>query len=395
MSQMGSNVPTPQIEIVGSGPVALAAALATHQSGQKTMLRARVWQARTDDALFDARVYALNAASRALLVQLGVWSRLPAERVCAVREMRVWSAPKQSPMTFDAHDAHTDALAWIVEHNELMRALTHAVAESAITQASPEATPLVAPKSGALLLADGIDSALAQRFGLSTTFTEYDHTAMVCTIALAASHPRGQAWQMFSPAAFPHSVLACLPLPQGQACIVWSAANDEHRAQRCRFVQSHQRCIFNRCVVRRDHLCAPTRAAEIAPTRHDYEWSRGAHRRCSPRDTPDGGAGAQFRIGRCRDVDGRLARRLRCRTSAEIGGVRAGATNVHARSPSLDRRAFAQLLRCVADGERAAAWRVCRRASVFAAESDIAAASIWCSCDQSAVNSNSHFKQDF
>jgi ubiquinone biosynthesis UbiH/UbiF/VisC/COQ6 family hydroxylase len=230
MSQMGSNVPTPQIEIVGSGPVALAAALATHQSGQKTMLRARVWQARTDDALFDARVYALNAASRALLVQLGVWSRLPAERVCAVREMRVWSAPKQSPMTFDAHDAHTDALAWIVEHNELMRALTQAVAASGIQQLSPDTATLVAPTSGALLLADGVDSALARRFGLSTTLTEYGHTAMVCTIALAASHPRGQAWQMFSPAAFPHSVLACLPLPQGQACIVWSAANDEHRA---------------------------------------------------------------------------------------------------------------------------------------------------------------------
>jgi 2-polyprenyl-6-methoxyphenol hydroxylase-like FAD-dependent oxidoreductase len=38
--------------------------------------------------------------------------------------------------------------------------------------------------------------------------------------------------QVFSPSTYPRSVIACLPLPQGEACIVWSAANNEHNALR-------------------------------------------------------------------------------------------------------------------------------------------------------------------
>jgi 2-polyprenyl-6-methoxyphenol hydroxylase-like FAD-dependent oxidoreductase len=225
-----SGEPNPtRITVVGSGPVALACALAAQKQGCSTTLRWQGWQPRADAARFDARVVALNAASRALLTDLGAWSRLRAERVSAVQSMRVWSAPGRAAMRFDALWSRCEALAWIVEHNELMQALLSALRDTTVAVEFVAAPPIVVPSEGLLLLADGAHSELAQRFGLSTRVTDYSHTAMVFTIARGSLHGKPEALQVFSPAANPASVIACLPLPEGEACIVWSAAKEDHR----------------------------------------------------------------------------------------------------------------------------------------------------------------------
>ncbi len=91
--------------------------------------------------IWDRRVYAISPSSRRFLERLRVWPHLDHQRVAAVYDMRVFaSAAALTSLHFSAYEAATDALAWIVEHRELARALNAAIAyQHAVTQIAADA----------------------------------------------------------------------------------------------------------------------------------------------------------------------------------------------------------------------------------------------------------------
>jgi 2-polyprenylphenol 6-hydroxylase len=214
------------VVIAGRGVVAQAAALALAQADLRVALvgaEPRPPTPQMQAAPFDHRVFALNAASRALLDSVRVWGALPPERVQPVERMNVLAGAE--PLFFDAYSAACPALAWIVEARELQRALTTAVAfqsritvfnETIISVAQQASVTLSTKKIISAKLGLLADPALAREHAaqaFSWNDVDYACSALVGTVRTELPH-RGAAWQWFEKAAdAPAGVLALLPLP--------------------------------------------------------------------------------------------------------------------------------------------------------------------------------------
>ena len=115
---------TVDVCIRGSGAVGLALALALARQGLRVGLTGAAPVApgahdRTDDRTdvrTDVRTYALNAASRALLVELKVWAALPADAVTPVDDMHIEGdaagRAAGGSLDFSAWSQGSEALAW-------------------------------------------------------------------------------------------------------------------------------------------------------------------------------------------------------------------------------------------------------------------------------------------
>ncbi len=229
------------VAVVGSGVVGLAATAGLALAGHHVTLvrREPAPPARGSDPAWDERVYAVSPASRALLEALGAWQRLDHARVAPVYDMRVYSA---SELHFGAYETGIEALAWIIEQDNIAQALEEAVRDAgSVTQLVAEVTgaDLVTDFCSATLVlgsderlqarlvvaADGADSPLRTMAGIGFEEQVYPQRALVAHLATEHSH-RDCAYQWFGD----HGILALLPLPpagpgagQGRCSVVWSA----------------------------------------------------------------------------------------------------------------------------------------------------------------------------
>ena len=86
----------------------------------------------------DIRAYALNAASVALLTELQVWDRLPADARTPVYDMRIEGDARGAALTFSAWQQRVGELAWIVDAAALLAELAAAVREAPRVQVTRE-----------------------------------------------------------------------------------------------------------------------------------------------------------------------------------------------------------------------------------------------------------------
>lgn len=189
------------------------------------------------EGYFDPRVVALNAATQALLTDLGVWPSL--SRLCAYQRMQVWDGEGSGQIDFTAQESGDQQLGWIVENDHVLSQLHHRLLQHPrlswqrdtvvglergqehwqITTASGAVlqTPLV-------LAADGARSPLRELAGIRVRQWSYGQTAIVCRVVSARPHEY-TAYQRFSH----QGPLAFLPLfpAHGRDCsIVWSLQNE-------------------------------------------------------------------------------------------------------------------------------------------------------------------------
>jgi len=247
------------VAVVGRGAVGLATALALSRAGLRATLIGAPPAAEAGDEAdpWDLRVFALSAATRALLESIGVWHALDAARVAPVYDMRVFPAfgSDRDALHFSAYEARVEALAWIVEQRNLLRALGQAVRFAglpivderfdgvdadprALPQASgsvPESTIPLRLEGGRrlsarlLVGADGAASRVRESAGLAWSVSDYPQRALVAHFDTERPH-RDIAWQWFGR----DGILALLPLPpasaagatQGRVSMVWSAPHE-------------------------------------------------------------------------------------------------------------------------------------------------------------------------
>ncbi len=223
------------ILVIGGGLVGAASALALARAGQRVAL---IEQRAPDFAAleegWDARIYAVSPANRAFLQALGAWPDMA--RVGTITAMDV-KGDAGGRIGFDARDADTDALAWIVENRWLLAALWRALdaagverltGVSPVSFASDARSARVGFSDGSarearlVIGADGASSWLREQLGIAASVKPYGHSGVVANFACEEPHG-GVARQWFTG----DSVLAWLPMAGKRVSIVWSSADPD------------------------------------------------------------------------------------------------------------------------------------------------------------------------
>jgi ubiquinone biosynthesis UbiH/UbiF/VisC/COQ6 family hydroxylase len=220
--------------IVGAGPVGLACAIAAKRVKTAPQVFGAAASYEILPAALAPRVVALSPASVALLQNLGVWEHIDPSRCAPMRAMRVWSSPGEKPFEIDALAIQSNALATLVEHCNLMRALQRAARAAGVTVR--EEAPLTLTSDAlqvtlrsaqstysgdVCLIAEPAARALVPALASGMRTTDYKHSALVFNVRLPLGHHE-IAYQQFASTPQPDSVIALLPLPGDTATVVWS-----------------------------------------------------------------------------------------------------------------------------------------------------------------------------
>lgn len=184
---------------------------------------------------FDARATALSSGSVAIFERIGVWSQI-AQHACAITSVHVSQRGHWGSTLMQAHEHALPALGYVVENAWLGRSLlarlrsmpnVSIISPAQVTAIWPTEQDAVVDidigeerkslRVQLCVIADGADSALAKRLGMTSEITEYTQTAIIATIATQKPHG-GIAYERFTDT----SPLAMLPLPD--------APGGEHRS---------------------------------------------------------------------------------------------------------------------------------------------------------------------
>lgn len=227
------------IVVVGGGMIGLSAALGLCLQGHRVYLIERSGRPGYTESP-ELRVSALAHHSRALLRELGVWQRLPQQRLGPYTGMQVWDHDSFGHIEFSATEAGADDLGAIVENKVLEQTLWDVATEQGVqiiaddevvehtTNASQVTVKLRSNQqlqADYLIAADGNRSPTRERAKLPLSFWDYEQTGIVAVIKTEKPHD-GIARQVF----LPTGPVAWLPLNDAHlVSLVWSA--DETKAQ--------------------------------------------------------------------------------------------------------------------------------------------------------------------
>lgn len=205
------------VAILGGGVVGLTLALLLARDRLRIAL---VTPARpTAPASPDIRAYALNLAARQLLESLRVWPENAdgngPSPVTPVTRMWVSDATANAALTFDASEAGTDTLNWIVDVPALEDRLAQAVRYQGGIEWLPER-----PAAALTVICEGKRSVSREAFGFHYDSKPYPHTAIAARLQCERPHG-GVARQWFRG----DEILALLPMGGAgghEVALVWS-----------------------------------------------------------------------------------------------------------------------------------------------------------------------------
>jgi 2-octaprenyl-6-methoxyphenol hydroxylase len=226
-------VDSPDIVIVGGGPVGMALALALPDAEYRVM----VLESRQRDAsVRDPRPLALSYGSRLLLERLAVWPSVEPSAT-PIAQIHVSQQGGFGRVTMTADQAGLPALGYVVEYARLHAALrkaserkhhqTHHVDVTAINSNEESATVSYADAEGPrsletklVVIADGG----ALRAAAAGKVVDYGQSAIVAMVTPERPH-RNMAFERFTP----DGPLGLLPCGTGIS-LVWSMSRDSARA---------------------------------------------------------------------------------------------------------------------------------------------------------------------
>ncbi len=236
---------TVDVCVVGAGPVGGTLACRLAAGGVRVAVLDRASLPPMEHPDFDGRAYAVAAGSRAVLEAAGLWERLPLPS-CPIEAIRVSDGRVGRPASplslhFDAAEAGTGPMGWMVEARSLRVALNAALHapggpilhapvqasvrrdEDAVRIRLPDGREMVA---GLVVAAEGRDSPLRREAGIPVTRVPYRQAGLVCAIAHELPHCN-EALEHFLPAG-PFAQLPMAPTPGAPhvSAIVWTEGRE-------------------------------------------------------------------------------------------------------------------------------------------------------------------------
>lgn len=224
--------------IVGGGPAGLALACALDNGGLSSTVIERQSLEAIRSPAEDGRDIALTHRARTIMVDLGLWSRLPSAEVAPLREARVLDGESPSFLGIAPAGSGHDALGWLVPNHRIRQAAFDEVAQrgrvrlecgvrvDAVHCGGGQAT--VALNDGRTLAAalvvaaDSRFSETRRKAGIGASLHDFGRTVVVGRVAHEHDH-HGIAWECFRYG----NTLALLPLNERQASAVVTVASDQ------------------------------------------------------------------------------------------------------------------------------------------------------------------------
>lgn len=226
--------------IVGGGMMGLLCALQLQKHDFQVAIIDKNPQPVFQTEIIPNRVIAISPKTKKLLMQVNVWQHI--KTISSYDNMEVWSETGSGAINFNAQDAHTDYIGYIVEVNDLLAALWQAIEAVGFSHfyanhtcqeiiKNNQSITLVTTHNTAnqvqepvtfeaklLIAADGAHSWIRRALSWSVKEEPYPHHALTATVHIERAHQKS-AWQCFlktGPVAF-------LPLKDPHHCsIVWS-----------------------------------------------------------------------------------------------------------------------------------------------------------------------------
>ena len=240
--------------IVGAGMVGLTLALALRKSTNLTIAIADTLPVSELTDKPEARVSAINVASKTIFEHLGVWENMENHRLQAYENMHIWDKAGLGKLDFSIDDLNSfpdnEHLGWIIENKVIRNTLWQkaeqddgisfftqsklaniAVGESeafasfevsADSSANGMQTPIIAKL---VVGADGANSWLRKQMDMAMISRDYDHHAIVATVKCPQGH-KNTAWQVFLPSG-PLAFLPVYPKNSETCSIVYSTSPEE------------------------------------------------------------------------------------------------------------------------------------------------------------------------
>jgi 2-octaprenyl-6-methoxyphenol hydroxylase len=237
---------TADVCVVGSGPVGGTLACRLASAGVSTVVVDRADLPPMAHPAFDGRAYAIAAGSRGLLMDAGLWGRLPdpPNPILDIRvtDGRVGRPASRLHLHFDHREAGDDPFGWMVEARGLRRALNAHMRELAHLRVfAPAEVQVERSESGAVariaggpsvvcrlvIAAEGRNSPLREAADIPVTRFDYSQTGIVCAISHELPH-NNLALEHFLPSG-PFAVLPMAPSPDAEtggspnvSAVVWT-----------------------------------------------------------------------------------------------------------------------------------------------------------------------------
>ena len=227
--------------ILGGGLIGLALAAALDSSGLTAAVIDPVDPDSWKEASFDGRTSAVSSSSRRMFDAIGLAPFL-VKPGCPIRSIRVADGLAPGALGFEPPEGDEEPLGWMHENRHLRQALraraeaarlvtlhwtSKAVsvdrAEHGVAVRLNSGETLTAPL---LVSAEGRNSATREAAGIRVARWQYDHAAIVSTLAHERPHDN-VAWEIF----YPGGPFALLPMTDvggsPRSAIVWSVDRDD------------------------------------------------------------------------------------------------------------------------------------------------------------------------
>jgi 2-octaprenyl-6-methoxyphenol hydroxylase len=222
------------VAIAGGGHVGLTLALALRTASPA--IAVTVIDATPSGAVPDGRVYAIAAAGRRMLQQLGVWDAIAAGaepiREMVITDSRTRDVARPVFLAFDGAADDGEPFAHMVANSALVAAVGRAATAAGVVLRAPDSVTgfdveenrvrLKLASGGKLdsrllVAADGVRSKLRDLAGIQTVGWDYGQSGIVVTVGHERPH-NGRAEEHFLPA----GPFAILPLKGNRSSLVWT-----------------------------------------------------------------------------------------------------------------------------------------------------------------------------
>ena len=224
-----------EICIVGGGLVGLAAAIALARQGRSVKLLEAFDLQQAEPAEMDARSIALSYSTIQIFRALGLWHKLQ-KKAAAITNIHVSSAGHFGVSRLKATDCQLDVMGHVIEYHHLIEVLLEVASKQGkielITPAKVTAVQQndahvaitykyngieIALKAALLIVADGANSSVREKLGITADTNDYQQTAIITNLKITRpSHHC--AFERFTK----DGPLALLPLPNQRYAMVWT-----------------------------------------------------------------------------------------------------------------------------------------------------------------------------